>query len=49
MKEYVVIKQIGAFKPAVAETFVNESDATEYANIMNRNDSDWHYAVYKAI
>lgn len=49
MREYLVVKQIGAFKPTIAETFTNEADAKEYANIMNRNDSDWHYAVYKAI
>ena len=49
MKEYLVVKQIGAFKPTVAETFTNEADATEYVNIMNRNDSDWNYRAYKLL
>lgn len=45
MKKYVVLKQIGSFKPDVAEWFDSKEDAKTYREIMQRNNPQFKYAV----
>ena len=49
MKEYVVLQQIGSFKPHVNEFFNELGDAEQYANLMRKAHPDWQYRVYSII
>lgn len=46
MKKYAVLKQIGDFRPDVAEVFDTQEDANQYANLMNKVHPNWEYCVY---
>lgn len=46
---FIVTSQISKFSPTVEETFYNEEDAVNYAQIMQRNKPNRKYRVYHAI
>lgn len=49
MKNYVVLQQIGTFKPDVKESFDELEDAKQYATLMRKIHPDWEYRVYSRI
>ena len=49
MKKYVVLQQIGSFKPDAKEFFDELEDAKQYVNLMRKIHPDWTYRVYGII
>ena len=49
MKKYVVLQQIGPFKPDAKEFFDELEDANQYVDLMRKVHPDWKYRVYSII